>query len=205
MFAASALLAFVLVRVAAASPLAATTFRVHELRPAVPSGFTAVGPAPPQTTLSLRLALAQGDPDGLIDALYRVSDPDSETYGQYLSKEEVCTTMLPYFDVVDHCCRLRVLLLPSLTQSRLSTRGLRRITSLLHLYLPQATGSVSTSRWRKPTSCSTPTSLFSSTSRPVGRPSAPWNTPFQAPSKVTSTWFTRPSRKSQVSGRHGIG
>lgn len=95
MFTASALLAFVLAGVAIASPLASTTFRVHELRPAVPSGFTEVGPASPQTTLNLRLALAQSDPDGLVDALYRVSDPDSEAYGQYLSKEEVRIILLP--------------------------------------------------------------------------------------------------------------
>lgn len=94
MFAASGLLAFVLAGIAAAGPLAATNFRVHELRPAIPSGFTEVGPASPQTTLSLRLALAQGDPDGLVDALYCVSDPDSETYGQYLSKGEVRIIML---------------------------------------------------------------------------------------------------------------
>lgn len=95
MFAASALLAFVLAGVVTASPLAATTFRVHELRPAAPSGFTEVGPALPQTALNLRLALAQSDPDGLVDVLYRVSDPNSEIYGQYLSKEEVRTILRP--------------------------------------------------------------------------------------------------------------
>lgn len=86
MFALSTLLTFVLAGVAAA---AATTFSVHELRQTIPSGFTKVGPAPPQTMLNLRIALAQSDPDGVVDALYRVSDPDSDAYGQYLSKEEV--------------------------------------------------------------------------------------------------------------------
>ena len=44
----------------------------------------------PERMLKLRLALVQSDPDGLIEALYSVSDPDSPRYGQYLSKEEVC-------------------------------------------------------------------------------------------------------------------
>lgn len=107
MFATSALLAFVLAGLATASPLVATTFRVHELRPAVPSGFTEVGPASPQTTLNLRLALSQSDPDGLADALYRVSDPDSEEYGQYLSKEEVRTILLHESTLL--CMELRVI------------------------------------------------------------------------------------------------
>ena len=74
-----------------ATPLKAelSTFSVHELRQAIPSGFTQVGPAPPETTISLRLALAESNPNGVIDALYSVSDPDSPSYGQYLSKDEV--------------------------------------------------------------------------------------------------------------------
>ncbi|KAI9057998.1 subtilisin-like protein [Trametes sanguinea] len=91
MFRASALLAFVLLGVATATPSQAdaSAFSVHELRQAVPSGFTQVGPAPPETTISLRLALAESNPNGVIDALYSVSDPDSPSYGQYLSKDEV--------------------------------------------------------------------------------------------------------------------
>lgn len=92
MLATSTLLAFILVGVAAASPLAATTFHVHEFRSTAPAGFTELGPASLQTTLNLCLALAQCDPDGLVDALYRVSDPDSDSYGQYLSKGEVRTS-----------------------------------------------------------------------------------------------------------------
>ncbi|CDO69077.1 hypothetical protein BN946_scf184992.g26 [Trametes cinnabarina] len=65
------------------------TFSLHELRNTVPSGFTEIGPAPPEATLNLRLALAESDPNGVVDALYSVSDPDSPTYGQYLNKDEV--------------------------------------------------------------------------------------------------------------------
>ncbi|OJT13754.1 Tripeptidyl-peptidase SED2 [Trametes pubescens] len=100
MLVASRLLAFVSFGIAAASPLATTTFRVHELRSAVPSGYTEIGPASPQTTLSLRLALAQSDPEGVADALYRVSNPDSDSYGQYLSREEVESFVAPTSDTV---------------------------------------------------------------------------------------------------------
>ncbi|KAL7284305.1 hypothetical protein ACG7TL_001590 [Trametes sanguinea] len=91
MFCASALLAFAFLRAVIATPLKAelSTFSVHELRKTVPAGFTEVGPAPPETTINIRLALAESNPDGLVDALYSVSDPDSPSYGQYLSKDEV--------------------------------------------------------------------------------------------------------------------
>ncbi|KAI0663984.1 family S53 protease-like protein [Cubamyces menziesii] len=87
----TALLAFVCLGVAVATPLDAssTSFRVREQRQAVPRGFTEVGPAPQDQTLSLRLALAESNPSGLIDALYSVSDPDSASYGHHLSKEQV--------------------------------------------------------------------------------------------------------------------
>ncbi|EJF58997.1 family S53 protease-like protein [Dichomitus squalens LYAD-421 SS1] len=63
----------------------------HEARSVAPLGFTHVGPAAPEQTLQLRFALKQSDPQGLIDALYRVSDPASASYGKYLSKEENLT------------------------------------------------------------------------------------------------------------------
>ncbi|KAI8970653.1 subtilisin-like protein [Trametes punicea] len=67
----------------------------HEARNAAPSGFTLVEPAPADATLKLRFALAQNDPDGLISALYDVSDPASPTYGQHLTKMEVDKFVAP--------------------------------------------------------------------------------------------------------------
>ena len=79
-------------------------------RPALPVAafFDSVSPAPapPATSLpqpapapgtltpenrtpSAWLALAQSNPAGLEDALYAVSTPSSETYGRYLTREEV--------------------------------------------------------------------------------------------------------------------
>lgn len=70
-------------------PLARTTLQVHESRDSLPSGYSLVGQASPDTQIKLRIALAQSNPDGLIDALYDVSTPTSAHYRQHLSKEEV--------------------------------------------------------------------------------------------------------------------
>ncbi|KAI8982832.1 subtilisin-like protein [Trametes punicea] len=103
MFRVSALLAFFSLGVVLASPLEAATSTVHahELRRTVPSGFIEVGPAPPETTLRLRLALAESDPNAVVDALYSVSDPDSLSYGQYLSKDEVERFVTPQPATID--------------------------------------------------------------------------------------------------------
>ncbi|EKM58692.1 uncharacterized protein PHACADRAFT_207479 [Phanerochaete carnosa HHB-10118-sp] len=63
--------------------------KVHESVSAPPQGYVSKGPAPADTELNLRIALAQSDPDGLIDALYNVSTPGSLAYGEHLSKEDV--------------------------------------------------------------------------------------------------------------------
>ena len=63
--------------------------QVHESRQSPPAGYTLTGPAAPDMLITLRFALAQRDPEGLIDALYDVSTPSSPNYGQYLSAEEV--------------------------------------------------------------------------------------------------------------------
>ena len=78
---------FISLGLALATPL--TNFRVLEKRDLVPHGFSRVGPASPEQTISLRLALAQNNEAGMIDALYSVSDPKSATYGQHLSKAQV--------------------------------------------------------------------------------------------------------------------
>ena len=103
MLKATTLLAFVCLGVAVATPLDApsTSFRVREQRQAVPRGFTEVGPAPQDQTLSLRLALSESNPSGLIDALYGVSDPDSASYGHHLSKEEASGTLRTFVISLD--------------------------------------------------------------------------------------------------------
>ncbi|KAJ7768853.1 hypothetical protein B0H16DRAFT_1780881 [Mycena metata] len=64
-------------------------FTVLERRDSPPSGFSRVGPSPPDTVLNLRLALTQNNISGLHDTVYEVSTPGNSRYGQYLSKEEV--------------------------------------------------------------------------------------------------------------------
>ncbi|KAI0718416.1 subtilisin-like protein [Cerioporus squamosus] len=80
---------------ASPSPHPGHDLRVRASRSVAPAGFADVGPASPKQTLTLRFALAQSDPEGLIDALYRVSDPASPTYRQWLSKEQVAQFVAP--------------------------------------------------------------------------------------------------------------
>lgn len=61
----------------------------YESRSGPPPGYILTGPASPDTILTLRLALKQGDYKGLIEALLNVSTPSHEQYGAHLSKEEV--------------------------------------------------------------------------------------------------------------------
>ncbi|KAJ7768879.1 peptidase S8/S53 domain-containing protein [Mycena metata] len=50
-------------------------FTVLERRDSPPSGFSRVGPSPPDTVLNLRLALTQNNISGLHDTVYEVSAP----------------------------------------------------------------------------------------------------------------------------------
>ncbi|KAI0368558.1 family S53 protease-like protein [Pilatotrama ljubarskyi] len=68
---------------------------VHERREHLPLGFSLAGPAAPSTPLKLRIALAQNDPNAVVNALYSVSDPSSDRYGQHLSKDEAAKLAAP--------------------------------------------------------------------------------------------------------------
>ncbi|KAI0062179.1 subtilisin-like protein [Artomyces pyxidatus] len=68
---------------------------VHDRRDSAPSGFVHVGAAPSDTVLNLRLGLTQGNFAGLEEALYAVSTPGSDLYGQHLSKEETEAFVAP--------------------------------------------------------------------------------------------------------------
>ncbi|CCM00835.1 uncharacterized protein FIBRA_02877 [Fibroporia radiculosa] len=69
---------------------------LNKLRRASPqTGFTLVGAAPSDTTLNIRIALAQSDSAGLDAALYDVSTPTSPNYGHHLSKEEAAAFVAP--------------------------------------------------------------------------------------------------------------
>ncbi|RXW25417.1 hypothetical protein EST38_g412 [Candolleomyces aberdarensis] len=70
-------------------------YKVKEalLRP--PVGWTLVGEAPPDHTISLRVGLPQSNFEALEQHLFEVSDPDHSRYGQHLSKEEVEELVAP--------------------------------------------------------------------------------------------------------------
>lgn len=61
---------------------------IHEKQD-LPSGFSIVGPASPDTVLNMRVSLTPPDRDGLINALMDVSTPSSASYGEHLTKEQV--------------------------------------------------------------------------------------------------------------------
>ncbi|KAK0502015.1 family S53 protease-like protein [Armillaria luteobubalina] len=62
---------------------------VHERRDAAPSDFVGAGAADPKANLNFRIGLVPKDNAGLEKALYAVSEPGSNKYGQHLSFEEV--------------------------------------------------------------------------------------------------------------------
>ncbi|KAJ7018612.1 family S53 protease-like protein [Mycena alexandri] len=76
-------------------------FTVLERRDSPPRGFSRVGPSPPDTVLTLRLALTQNDISGLQEHVYDVSTPGNSRYGQYLSKEEAESFVAPSEDTLD--------------------------------------------------------------------------------------------------------
>ncbi|KAF7797928.1 hypothetical protein EIP86_009135 [Pleurotus ostreatoroseus] len=67
---------------------------VHEAQ-VLPEGFTSRGAAFSDTMLNLRLALAQTDPDGMIQSLMDISTPGNALYGRQFTKEEVAAFVAP--------------------------------------------------------------------------------------------------------------
>ena len=65
------------------------TLKVFRKRHSVPTGFSYKQKADEAQTLTLRLALVQGNTTGLETTLYDVSNPTSANYGKHLSKAEV--------------------------------------------------------------------------------------------------------------------
>ncbi|KAJ7196646.1 family S53 protease [Mycena pura] len=68
---------------------------VHEYREGPPSGFVNSGAPLSTKGLTLRIGLKPNNMGGLEDALYKVSDPASAMYGQYLTQEEVAEFVKP--------------------------------------------------------------------------------------------------------------
>ena len=66
---------------------------VQHARQSVPNGFVQDGPAPSTESITIRMALASTDMDGLQQKLLSISDPSNAEYGQWLSKDEVNTIL----------------------------------------------------------------------------------------------------------------
>lgn len=87
--------AVVTVTAVATPPPPRPDMRVHESLSSPPKGYIAVMKAEAHTPLTLHLALTPRNEDGLIDKLYRVSNPKSPEYGKYLSNDQVAEYMAP--------------------------------------------------------------------------------------------------------------
>ncbi|KAJ7908864.1 family S53 protease-like protein [Mycena leptocephala] len=61
----------------------------HESRTTAPSGFVRQGPAPPNDTITIRVALAPKNIAGLQEKLMSISTPGTSDFRQWLSKDEV--------------------------------------------------------------------------------------------------------------------
>jgi tripeptidyl-peptidase-1 len=61
----------------------------HESRTTAPSGFVRQGPAPPNDTITIRVALAPKNIAGLQEKLMSISTPETSDFRQWLSKDEV--------------------------------------------------------------------------------------------------------------------
>lgn len=60
-----------------------------------PPGWHPVGPAPPEHVIQMRIYLVQPDFGLLEQALFQVSDPRHQNYGQHLSKRQVDELVAP--------------------------------------------------------------------------------------------------------------
>ncbi|KAF7368321.1 Serine protease S53 [Mycena venus] len=87
-----------LLLLAAAKPMDKRAMAVHESRTEPARGFFKSSVAPAEKELTLRIALKPNDIAGLETALYQVSDPASDLYGQHLTPEEVAAFVKPTDD-----------------------------------------------------------------------------------------------------------
>jgi tripeptidyl-peptidase-1 len=76
------------------------SFITHEKAKSVPAGFSLRGPAAPDTTLDLRIALRQNDVTGLEKVFLDISNPDSPQYGHHLSRQQVDAYVEPSADTL---------------------------------------------------------------------------------------------------------
>lgn len=68
---------------------------VHEQVKGAPSNFVSRGPAASDTVLNFRIALKQSDIAGLEQALFAVSTPGSEKYGEHLTRDDLVEYVKP--------------------------------------------------------------------------------------------------------------
>ena len=68
---------------------------VHEELAALPNGWTLVGTPADTDTMVLQVGLAQQNLDTMDSMIYKISDPNSASYGQYMEGDEVADMVKP--------------------------------------------------------------------------------------------------------------
>ncbi|PSR82588.1 hypothetical protein PHLCEN_2v6021 [Hermanssonia centrifuga] len=100
----STALLLLFVPLASSTPLQTRKWDDFEVKHAwtdAPHGWKCHGPAPEDHVLDMRIALKQDRFDDLVAALYEVSDPSHQKYGQHLSKQEVDELVAPHPNSVE--------------------------------------------------------------------------------------------------------
>lgn len=70
-------------------------YNVHEMRSAIPTGWTRTRRHENGATLPLRIALKQSNIESIGDFLYDVSHPESANYGKHWTAEEISRKFSP--------------------------------------------------------------------------------------------------------------
>lgn len=77
----------------------ASTIRIEPPRTKVPNNWLNMGPSNPDQVVSWYVWFPQNDVEGLTEVANHISDPDSEDYGNYWSREKILNWLSPYESV----------------------------------------------------------------------------------------------------------
>ena len=137
----SLLLVSLLIHTNILSCSASATMVVRHVRTVIPDGFIHSGPPSVNESITIRMALASSDISGLEQKLLRISDPSNAEYGQWLTKEEVFTSI--HFAkslCLTNVCRLKPISNQHLRPSPPYPRGPNSTASIAPYYLPTGNG-----------------------------------------------------------------
>jgi hypothetical protein len=133
----SLLLASLLIHTSIISCSASATMVVRHVRTVIPDGFIHNGSPSFNESITIRMALASSNISGLEQKLMRISDPSDAEYGQWLTKEEVFTSI--HFAkslCLNNVCRSKPTSNQHIRPSPPYPRGLNSMASIVWYCLP---------------------------------------------------------------------